>query len=606
MEDDSPLGRVVAWRYPRNMFYPRSAYALPLLLAFFLAVGACGESPSETTPAPDATQPEDTVDATAGADTPPEDTPAPADPGEPDDPGPAPVDEGPELPPPPPTCADGLPVRAFVEGATGTLRHEIAGDFTVTRMDGMEWTLSERWTGCDSYVFIPDTLPNSQQDLSSVWERDVAELAKRSPPNMHYFFVSRSPYEKQATSNISGMYDRVAAELQTLSPEQSDAWWFRLHVVQDRAGLLENWLKGVLESGIGTSGFAIDRSQRLRGLGSLADVFRHNAALAAAEAWPWEANMGYAANEAHYYNAEAKREAALAEVEATEVVLFDGQILQGFEETEVELPDAETLSGFDTFEIDVAMRCPDPTKPEAGNCGAWDYLAHLSVYQGEERIELGRFITAYHRETRWVSDVTPMMVHLKEGGPRKLRWEYAPEWNKQPTATWLSLRFSNQKKGVVPAQATFLFKGGAFNAAYNDSFAPVEVPIPADAARVELYAVISGHGMDAGNCAEFCPHAHRFTVNGEAFTEEHTVVGQQDGCVQQLEDGMVPNQWGTWWFGRGGWCPGQQVEPWIVDVTEHVEPGGTATVTYEGLLWGGAPPDNSGNINMTSYLVVYR
>lgn len=32
--------------------------------------------------------------------------------------------------------------------------------------------------------------------------------------------------------------------------------------------------------------------------------------------------------------------------------------------------------------------------------------------------------------------------------------------------------------------------------------------------------------------------------------------------------GVVPNQYGTWPYGRAGWCPGQQVEWWEVDVTK--------------------------------------
>jgi hypothetical protein len=68
---------------------------------------------------------------------------------------------------------------------------------------------------------------------------------------------------------------------------------------------------------------------------------------------------------------------------------------------------------------------------------------------------------------------------------------------------------------------------------------------------------------------------------------------------------MVPNQSGTWWFGRGGWCPGQQVDPHVFDVTADVLAGGDATVGYRGLFAGSAPPDGSGDINLTSWLVVY-
>jgi hypothetical protein len=69
---------------------------------------------------------------------------------------------------------------------------------------------------------------------------------------------------------------------------------------------------------------------------------------------------------------------------------------------------------------------------------------------------------------------------------------------------------------------------------------------------------------------------------------------------------MVPNQGGTWWFGRGGWCPGQQVDPWVVDVTADVTPGETVTLSYEGKLNGNTPPDNAGKIRMNSWLVIYE
>ena len=86
-----------------------------------------------------------------------------------------------------------------------------------------------------------------------------------------------------------------------------------------------------------------------------------------------------------------------------------------------------------------------------------------------------------------------------------------------------------------------------------------------------------------------------------------------DGCVQQVAEGTVPNQFGTWFYGRGGWCPGYEVKPFVVDVTDTLTPGSTATITYEGKL-GGEPyvpePANNGgfgaNIKMNSYLAFTR
>ena len=159
-----------------------------------------------------------------------------------------------------------------------------------------------------------------------------------------------------------------------------------------------------------------------------------------------------------------------------------------------------------------------------------------------------------------------------------------------------------------------LYTGGSFNESYNSAYEPMDIDIPAEATRVELYAVISGHGWGAEveNCAEFCNHTHHFTVNGTEFVKEHPEAGMSTGCIDQIPQGTVPNQFGTWPYGRGGWCPGKQVDPWIVDVTTAVTPGQTNTISYQGLFNGAdyvPQPSNSGqgfgaNINMRSYLVI--
>ncbi len=76
----------------------------------------------------------------------------------------------------------------------------------------------------------------------------------------------------------------------------------------------------------------------------------------------------------------------------------------------------------------------------------------------------------------------------------------------------------------------------------------------------------------------------------------------------QVVDGTVPNQSGTWVYGRGGWCPGLEVVPWVVDITDDVVVGEENTVSYLGLMDGEVwQPDSTGaNIRMQSYLVYYE
>src|SRR5687767_14883758 len=67
----------------------------------------------------------------------------------------------------------GLPVRAFADGPYGTRRGDVADDFTLPLRDGTTWNLRAQWSGCDSIVFVPDTIRNSVADGTTVWARDV-------------------------------------------------------------------------------------------------------------------------------------------------------------------------------------------------------------------------------------------------------------------------------------------------------------------------------------------------------------------------------------------------------------------------------------------------
>lgn len=42
------------------------------------------------------------------------------------------------------------------------------------------------------------------------------------------------------------------------------------------------------------------------------------------------------------------------------------------------------------------------------------------------------------------------------------------------------------------------------------------------------------------------------------------------GCTTLVKEGAVPNEHGTWLYGRGGWCDGLQVNPWRIDITKQV------------------------------------
>lgn len=495
----------------------------------------------------------------------------------------------------------------FTPAATGTLRHETAGPFTMELADGTTFDFEKSWTGCDVYAFVPDTLAISELAPASVWTKDVKALLQKSPKNVHWFFVSRQSSADAVQKAVDGMQERVLAALNDLGDEQGAYWLPRVHVAKKSAVGQGNWIGAVL-NGHGKIGFGIDRTQKIRGFGMLADVTRQDAALQNAKKWPWLANLAYAAHEPLAWNAEHDRNVTLAAQKTTQVELWKGETLEQFAETDANLPGAPTMATFDTLQVEIEMRCPNPTLPEPGNCGAWDYIAGLSVQGADGKmVEIARFITSYHRETHWLVDATPMLALLQAGGKRHFRWEYAPEWNKQPTATYLRLHLSNQGKPFKPKSATYLWGDAAWNSKYDAAHADQSVAIAPTTKKTELWVIVTGHGADkATQCAEFCNHQHQFAVNGQAHLLQFPMAGTQDQCMPNLTKGMTPNQGGTWWFGRGGWCPGMQVDPWAVDVTAEAPAGKTATLTYKGLLAGKTPPDGEGNIHLTSYLVQYE
>eukprot|EP00019_Armaparvus_languidus_P008663 CAMPEP_0168604656 /NCGR_PEP_ID=MMETSP0420-20121227/15452_1 /TAXON_ID=498008 /ORGANISM="Pessonella sp." /LENGTH=137 /DNA_ID=CAMNT_0008643865 /DNA_START=702 /DNA_END=1113 /DNA_ORIENTATION=+ len=86
--------------------------------------------------------------------------------------------------------------------------------------------------------------------------------------------------------------------------------------------------------------------------------------------------------------------------------------------------------------------------------------------------------------------------------------------------------------------------------------------------KVELVAVITGHGADSNQCAEFCNQTHSFYVgNAPPLNISFHDAGTQFGCAERVPEGVVPNEHGTWLYGRGGWCEGQQVSPHVLDIT---------------------------------------
>lgn len=150
------------------------------------------------------------------------------------------------------------------------------------------------------------------------------------------------------------------------------------------------------------------------------------------------------------------------------------------------------------------------------------------------------------------------------------------------------------------------FRWIPFNQSFNTAYfaRPATFPVPATATRVRFTAVISGHGNDNNGCGEFCATRHVFTLNedtdgsstdtGRSVFHFDVFQGSPEGrhgCADGVPFGVTPNEYGTWLYGRDGWCNGREVGPRHLDITRDVDFSRTANqISYRG-LWC-PTPDN--------------
>ncbi|KAK9514300.1 hypothetical protein VZT92_027776 [Zoarces viviparus] len=298
------------------------------------------------------------------------------------------------------------------------------------------------------------------------------------------------------------------------------------------------------------------------------------------------------------------------------VPVFDKVQMQGAKGAvaTVDLPIA--LSDFDVLELDASLSCPGRRD---SSCAHWDHTVQLFVCCDPLgpycNTELGRWITAFRRGIgRWLTDVSPLLP-LLDSNKCSLTMKTVP-WA-MPWVVSLKLRFSvgNRTDYTVeklrPFRVMPLYSGGTFDKNYNKRFRPTKVSVPASTKKVELYAVITAHGYDDNRCGEFCVTSHYFLIN-DAFNNTLTFdsAGTPLGCTLRVKEGAVPNEHGTWLYGRAGWCDGLQVDPWRTDITKQLNTSEleSNTVVYFGLFQGKDPnpAKDPGYIIMSSFLVFYK
>ena len=175
--------------------------------------------------------------------------------------------------------------------------------------------------------------------------------------------------------------------------------------------------------------------------------------------------------------------------------------------------------------------------------------------------------------------------------------------------------FSDWDEGERSFDGEQVFTGGQFKGQYNNETQykrQHNFSAPSQYYSAKIVATITGHGFnrDQANCAEFCDHEHHYYLNGFHAYEWHPIVGDSQGCEKEVDRGVVANQFGSWPFGRAGWCAGQDVKQWTYDITDWIDNSTQNNLKYRGLFNGQeyVPQDTNGGsreIRANIWLVWY-
>ncbi|CAN5577658.1 hypothetical protein BH11BAC2_BH11BAC2_17060 [soil metagenome] len=233
----------------------------------------------------------------------------------------------------------------------------------------------------------------------------------------------------------------------------------------------------------------------------------------------------------------------------------------------VPLPDENTK--YSQIIMNISVSCPP------SGCDPWDQPAKISLAKDGQTYELARFITPYGMGCGpWTVDVTSFKSLLT--GACNFE-SYIQVWGQNGWLLNVSLTFVEAGIAFPYQKVTRLWETD--NWVYGDP--GISYDLPQDTIttnsltqELELRMTNSGHGQaNTDNAAEFSQKTHTFVVN-------NANVGTQYLWKANCAQNTCANQAGTWLYNRAGWCPGQAVDPYFLNLTPQLTPGSDILIDY--------------------------
>jgi len=223
--------------------------------------------------------------------------------------------------------------------------------------------------------------------------------------------------------------------------------------------------------------------------------------------------------------------------------------------------------------------------PSAG-CDPWDRLGWVKVYNDADSTdyEIARVITPYNivggnypGTCTWEIDVTDYAMLLQNDVSFG---SYIESWIGDARGWLVTIEFAfiEGEPEYYPYKIVNLWQYshavfGNPEVPIEDKLIPMDVTIDANADKVKLKVITTGHGQgNTNNAAEFSQKWHSVKIGEDSV---HHILWRADCSANPCSP-----QGGTWQYNRAGWCPGQSVIPWENDITTSIISGQTATLDY--------------------------
>ena len=251
----------------------------------------------------------------------------------------------------------------------------------------------------------------------------------------------------------------------------------------------------------------------------------------------------------------------------------------------------------------------------------WDRIGEISV-QDESGAWLGivPFITSYRTTCHWVVDVS----HFRPLLSGKTRFKVAAGtgfYKDRGFMMSVDLDFyhgepSLNGEALQPFDVAPLWHGRAqYKSAenhYQDFFTPVNVIVAEQTRAARVWISTTGHSQ----VGEFTPSDRTLVFAQSSGEASDASPLRADNTLWKADCYLNPNrpQYGTWKYSRAGWAPGDVVAPWWIELSDHLQPGREATLTYEPHPYAFAEGDEvpsddqlaAANHVVRAYLISYR